>query len=204
MSRCVDLEPNPKRKILVCIVTTSARYGAHELRAAVDHGYTVFKVREVYHWEEVKERLFRPYIDLFYKIKTEASGYPDDGDTDEKKVQYVRDFEEHKGITLKADNIVSNPGLRTLAKLHLNSFWGRFGMQENRANTEFFTEPGKFWQRMLSGESTVTSRGLINDNTVQLSYKSADGFAEPNATVNVVVAAFTTCYARLLPLKYMD
>ena len=77
-------------------------------------------------------------------------------------------------------------------------------MQENRANTEFFKDPAKFWQRMLSGESQVTSWDLINENTVQLSYKAAEGFIEQNATVNVVIAAFTTCYARLLLFKYMD
>ena len=49
-----------------------------------------------------------------------------------------------------------------------------------------------------------TSWDLINENTVQLSYKAAERFIVQNATVHVVIAAFTTCYARLLLLKYMD
>lgn len=77
-------------------------------------------------------------------------------------------------------------------------------MQENRGNTEFLTDPGKFWQRMLSGESKVSSWDLINDDTVQVTYKAAEGFEDQNGTVNVVIAAFTTCYARLHLLRYMD
>ena len=57
---------------------------------------------------------------------------------------------------------------------------------------------------MLSGEKQVISWDLVNDDTVQIISKAADGFEEQNRTVNVVLAAFTTCYARLLLLKYMD
>ena len=77
-------------------------------------------------------------------------------------------------------------------------------MKENRSNTEFLTDPGTFWQRMLSGEKEVVSWNLVNDDVMQLTSKAAEGFDEQNGTTNVVIAAFTTCYARLLLLKYMD
>ena len=91
-----------------------------EVETAKAHGYVVTKIHEVYHWSESKEGLFRPYIDKFYKIKTEASGYPDDCDTKAKKDQYVREFEEHEGIQLDRTSIELSPGLRALAKLCLN------------------------------------------------------------------------------------
>ncbi|GAV06102.1 hypothetical protein RvY_16134 [Ramazzottius varieornatus] len=174
------------------------RWCSPEIEAATAHGYTVRKIHEVYHWADSKDELFRPYIDLFYKIKTEASGYPDDCET------LQRLFVEHEGIQFDRDNIKLNPGLRALAKLCLNSFWGRFSMPENRGNTEFLTDPGKFWQRVLSGESKVSSWDLINDDTVQVKYKAAEGFEDQNGTVNVVIAAFSTCYTRLHLLRYMD
>ena len=77
-------------------------------------------------------------------------------------------------------------------------------MKENRSNTEFLTDPGTFWQRMLSGEKEVVSWNLVNDDVVQITSKAAESFEEQNGTTNVVIAAFTTCYARLLLLKYMD
>lgn len=66
--------------------------------------------------------LFKGYIDTFLKIKQEASGWPDWCDAEEKKQQYIQDYQTKEGITLDYNNIKKNPGLRSLAKLMLNSF----------------------------------------------------------------------------------
>jgi len=39
-------------------------------------------------------------------------------------------------IVLDRNNTVQNPGLRSVAKLGLNSFWGKFGQRINLPNTE--------------------------------------------------------------------
>jgi aryl carrier-like protein len=38
--------------------------------------------------------------------------------------RYIDDYFEKEGIRLDYEKIVKNPGLRALAKLMLNSFWG--------------------------------------------------------------------------------
>jgi hypothetical protein len=45
------------------------------------------------------------------------------------KWRYIRDYHEKEGILLDYNNIKNNPGLRALAKLILNSFWGKFGQR---------------------------------------------------------------------------
>lgn len=52
-------------------------------------------------------------------IKQEASGFPLECD-------YIRQYKEKVGINFEYDKIQTNPGLRCLAKLCLNSFWGKF------------------------------------------------------------------------------
>ena len=37
---------------------------------------------------------------------------------------YIDEYYEHEGIRLDPEKIVYNPGLRSLAKLMLNSLWG--------------------------------------------------------------------------------
>ena len=59
------------------------------------------------------------------KIKQEASGYPKDCVTAEQKRTYVAEYLEHEEIALDPEKITHNPGLRALAKLMLNSFWGK-------------------------------------------------------------------------------
>ncbi|XP_055345065.1 uncharacterized protein LOC129592933 [Paramacrobiotus metropolitanus] len=175
-----------------------------ELHAAIDRGYVVKKIFEVWHFEQSEERLFADYIDRFLKIKTEASGWPADVATDLEKEQYLRDFHEHEGIELGRDKIESNPGIRALAKLCLNSFWGRLGMQDNKPNTKYISSPEEFYRMLLSGEYHIHSWDLFSDDVLQLSYTRESLFVEQNPHANVVLAAFTTCWARLHLYNYME
>ena len=79
---------------------------------------------KVWHWEETTNQLFSPYVNMFLKIKQEASGYPKHCVTDEHKQQYIDEYYEHEGIRLDPEKIEYNSGLRWLAKLMLNSLWG--------------------------------------------------------------------------------
>ncbi len=56
---------------------------------------------------------------------TDCSGYPKDCVTPEQRQIYVAEYLEHEGIELDPEKITHNPGLRALAKLMLNSFWGK-------------------------------------------------------------------------------
>ena len=91
-----------------------------ELEKAVERGYKILKIHEVWNFPENqrKEGLFAPYVNTWLKCKTEASGWPDHCDTQEKKDQYVKDFEAGEGI--KLEHIQKNPGRKQLAKLLIN------------------------------------------------------------------------------------
>ena len=87
--------------------------------------YGLLNIHEVWHWEETTDELFKEYVNMFLKIKQEASGYPKDCVTDEQKQRYVEEYYQHEGIRLDPKEIKYNPGLRYLAKLVLNSLWGK-------------------------------------------------------------------------------
>ena len=78
-----------------------------ELQKAVEKGYRILKIHEVWHFPEAqrKQGLFAPYVNTWLKYKTEASGWPSHCDTQEKKDQYVKYFEGKEGI--KLDNMVN-------------------------------------------------------------------------------------------------
>lgn len=67
------------------------------------------------------------------KLKQKASWCQIDADKD----KYVLDFEKHEGINLGKDRIQRNKGFRALAKMMLNSFWGKFGQRDNLSRTNF-------------------------------------------------------------------
>ena len=95
-----------------------------ELMKAIEKGYKVLKIHEVWHFPVHTDELFKEYVNTFLKIKQEASGYPKECVTDEQKQRYIDEYYEHEGIRLDPEKIVYNPGLRSLAKLMLNSLWG--------------------------------------------------------------------------------
>ena len=118
-----------------------------EICMALEKGYTIISIYEVYHWDQKEEYnpatkeggLFTNYIKTFLKLKQQASGWPDWCNTDEDKQKYLQDYFMKEGIRLDWDFIEHNPGLRSLAKLVLNSMWGKFGQRLNRKQTSFFT-----------------------------------------------------------------
>jgi len=59
-------------------------------------------------------------VNTFLKIKQEASDWPKWCKTEDDRKKYINDYYDREGIWLDAENIMSNPGLRQLAKLMLN------------------------------------------------------------------------------------
>ena len=108
-----------------------------EVELVINHGYIMVEIYEVLHWERSdmidmktqKGGIFNNYINTFLTIKAEASGYPDNVKTDEDKKNYIQQLEEKEGIAVDENKIKFNPGLRSLAKLALNSFYKKFGQR---------------------------------------------------------------------------
>jgi len=150
----------------------------------------VSNVQEVWHYKDKKSGiLFADYINTHLKIKNEASGKPDGIETDEQLNQFIQDFYRHEGVLLEKEKIAKNPGRRQLAKLCLNSLWGRLGMKENKTKTEYVSDPKRFYELLLSGKYHVTSFDPFNEKVMCVQYKLEDEFVEVNGTTNVVIAA---------------
>ena len=216
-----------------------------EVVKAIEKGYVVLNLHEVWHWEETSDELFKEYVNTFLKIKQEASGYPPDCVTDEQKQRYIDRYYEREGIRLDPNEIVYNPGLRYLAKLMLNSLWGKllfhkpltlvssvvrsssyptvsgsipergiyefsflilgkFAQRLNLTKTKRVTEPKELYFYLDSDQYVVKDTQLVNDETVEIQYFEKEGFVEENKKVNIVIAAFTTAYARLKLYDLLD
>ena len=95
-----------------------------ELMKAIEKGYKILKIHEVWHYPTQTDELFKEYVNTFLKMKQEANGYPKECVTDEQKQRYIDEYYEHEGIHLDPNKIEYNSGMRSLAKLMLNSLWG--------------------------------------------------------------------------------
>ncbi|XP_063446821.1 uncharacterized protein LOC134726353 [Mytilus trossulus] len=202
-----------------CICTDSNRsmigtWCTPELELARSKGYRILKIYEIYDFAETKiyDRqtgkggLFDGYVNLFLKLKQEASGFPSECETEQQKMDYIADYAQKEGILLDYDQIRKNPGLRSLAKICLNSFWGKFGQRLNMKQTTFFTEneADKFFQLLSDPKKDVRDFHIINKNTVQTEHFDYPSFIPIDYKTNVFIASFTTCWARISLYKVLE
>lgn len=109
------------------------------MKLAVSKGYEIVKVHEIWEYKVTQYDpktglggLFTGYINMFLKIKAEASGWPKTCKTPEEKQAYIDDYYKREGILLEASKIEYNSALRQLAKTQINSFWDRTVGQKSK------------------------------------------------------------------------
>ena len=81
---------------------------------------------------------------------------------------------------------------------------GKFAQRSNLIKTEMVTEPKELFDLLYSSEFEVTDARLVNDEMVEVHYRNVGEFEEQNNKVNIVIAAFTTAYARLKLYDLLD
>jgi len=175
-----------------------------ELNKAVEKGYRIVKIHEVWHFKNTRKGLFRNYVQKWLKVKQESSGYPAWCDSEDKKSEYRRRYLEHEGIELDAEKIVKNPGRKATAKLMLNSFWGKFGENLNKPRVQPITDPAGLFQLLTSSTSSVERIRICNDELLEVVVREKEENQLDNGRRNIFVAAFTTCHARLKLYEYLD
>ena len=70
--------------------------------------------------------------------------------------------------------------------------------------TELVYEPKRLFDLLRSDEFEVCDAPLVNDDIMEVQFRNMKGFEEQNNKVNVVIAAFTTAYARLKLYDLLD
>jgi hypothetical protein len=168
-----------------------------EINKALEKGYKIKKIYKVLHFKQRSNQLFKKYVSTFLKIKQEASGFPDWVKTEKDKLLYLKQYEEQQGILLDIDKIEYNPGLRAIAKLCLNSLWGKFGQRLNLPKTEIITEKKKFHSILLDERYEKHRFHYIDEHRMEMTWREREESIEANYNTNIAVASFTTAHARL-------
>lgn len=173
---------------------------SEELKFAVQHGYKIEEIYDVINFPmtfekpEVAEALFEGYVKMFVKIKLEADGKPKDMSLSE----YIQQVAAMDGILLDASKMEErNEGLRFIAKLFLNSLWGKYGQNLERDELKTFTDPAAFHKFMVSEDNDIKKIQLVNENCVDVVFAPKKHSIQPPYKVNLPIALATTAYARM-------
>ena len=177
-----------------------------EILKALEKGYTLLKVYEVYHFKETSVGLFANYVNTFLKFKQESSDWPKWCQTEEDKERYLANYFENEGIELDREKIQTNPGLRSLAKSSLNNFWGKFGQRNTFAKTQYFsgTQLADFFALVSDTSKDIKNFHIVNDNLIVVEYCDAENQTCDDDISNIFIATFTTAHARLHLYSIME
>lgn len=83
------------------------------------------------------------------KIKLETSSH-----NYSSNEEYIQDIKRKLDIDLDPEKIELNPGKRAVAKICLNSLWGKFGQRQNMSQTEYVTDVRRFYEILLDDRLT--------------------------------------------------
>ena len=178
LQKCHVVPPNnlyhpvlPERsdsgKLLFSLYPITGTWSHMELQKAVSLGYVIDEVYEQHHFPPTN--------------RSNTLFHP-----------YIQTFFDMK----KKAEEDKNPGLKQVAKLCLNSFYGKFGFNiENQSNTKFIRSHKQLWS-IVKGSYTRATVDVINDMVAIGNFHTNDEYSLHTKS-NVYIAAFVTAYARL-------
>lgn len=191
----VPLLPEKRNNKLMfdLIDKTKKVYSSVELKKAIEVGYIITKIHRSLSFEKT-DNIFKGYIQNFLKIKTESAGYDDD-DIDE----YITRYYQNCGVLLEKDKIKKNKGMKLLAKICLNSLWGKFGQNDELPTTAYIKNDAWFrlLKRHVDKKVELKNEVLIDDDTLYVSYIEKEEAQTCLMTTNLGLAGFVTANARL-------
>ena len=175
----------------------------NEMQKALEKGYKIEKIYEVWHFPETSCDLFKGYVSKFMKIKMESSELKTGpGFKYESEEQFKKIVLERLGIYL--ESMKFNPGRRAIAKMCLNSLWGKFGQRNNMKQHKYVTEPKEFYEILLDDNIDNLFIQFLTEDMVQMTYDLKDQFVDNSNDTNIFIAAFTTSHARLKLYGVLD
>ncbi|XP_048514336.1 uncharacterized protein LOC125501750 [Athalia rosae] len=208
---CENLEQNGCRHSEEKQREFEGTWVSDELRKAVEKGYRILNILEIWQFQitsfDSSTRQgghFTQYIDTFLKIKQEASGWPADCKDEASRNDYLDEYERVEGIRRDRSRISKNPGLRSVSKLCLNSFSGKFRQQENMTKTEIVNTRQQLLELITNPEVVISGILIVNDTVLYVNWSHAAQSVEPSPLSNVVIAAYTTAQARLKLYEYLE
>jgi hypothetical protein len=96
-----------------------------------------------------------------------------------------------------------NAGLRFIAKLMLNSLWGKLAQRPNQPQTKVVSNHTEMWNLINNPRIEILGDIRINDMLIYNYRYVEDQMAKPGNT-SVALAAFVTTYARLKLYEEME
>lgn len=173
------------------VVITSAEFHTARQEAA-------YKCTRVYRIDHYRPRsdLFKSFVREWLRLKIISGSCPVDVTDETAFAAYREELNDRVGIVLEASDFEYNPSLRTLAKMILNSLWGKFGQRDKLVKSEILTDSAemlKYHERKRNALIEEKATREYGGYMFMKKYVTTQGISNKN----VAIAAFVTAHARI-------
>ena len=201
---CAEIQQQTSCEHTVDERALTGTWCTNEINKAIEKEYRITRIYEVWHFEKTTDTLFRDYVKEFMRIKMENSKPPIVGENcTYKSIDEFKKIVKER-LDIELGEIKYNAGMRQIAKLCLNSLWGKFGQRLNLTQTKYVKEPKEFFGVLLNDTVDDLNIQFLTDEMVQMSYNLKNKFIDNHNNTNIFVAAFTTSHAREMLYGVLD
>ena len=177
-----------------------------ELKLAIEKGYIIREIYEILHYPDscTNDTLFKAYVDMWLKIKQEASGWPTWCNNEENKQKYIKEYQDNEGIQLEYEKIEKNEALRFIAKIMLNSFWGKLAQRPNQSRTKIINSYDEYYELIVDQRKEITGELMVNEDTLIVTWEWLEAEFDTVKNYNIAVGSYVTAYARIKLYEIME
>ena len=124
----------------------------------------------------------------------------------EEECKDINEHSERIGLSIRIEskNTCNNPGMGGVAKLFLNSLWGKFGTREIMGEYSYVRTQKELWDITSDSKKKLINFHHINDNLVEVLYERNCEDTDCPDYVSPITAVFTTSNARVRLIKFMN
>jgi hypothetical protein len=187
-------------KLLFSLSDQIGTWTTLELKKAIEKEY---KIVEIYSATEYKQMrgLMKTYVERFLTMKIE-----NDRVLTAEECEQINYYHKSIGlnIDIRPENTQYNPGKRKVAKICLNSLWGKFGQRSCLEQYVFTRNYTEFTRIVFKPDVVVNSFEIISKDLVEVRFTEDNEYVNESEHISEIVAAFTTSNARLRLYAFID
>ena len=108
---------------------------------------------------------------------------------------------------MEYNKIEKNEALRFIAKIMLNSFWGKFAQKPNQPQTSIINSANEYFDLIDDCDKKVkeiNGEYMVNDDTIIVNWEYVKDDLANAKKYNLTVASFVTSNARIELYRLMD
>lgn len=189
-------------------------WGTEEIYLAMQNGYELTEVYELYHWENTQSSTehLKDYVAFFFRMKMEAEGWKKMGATNENPNELEQQniiekvYQDSQRLCkIRPHHVRKDPVKRALAKLYLNSLWGKWAQKPAKSCQTTIYGVQQFLE--LWHDSHIDQQSChfreISPMVFKVNYNMKPEFVHNVRHGNLFIAGYVTIHARCVLHKQM-